>query len=613
MDFAYLEQMKKLQSRKQLMKFFCILISIGTIVFCADLLAQRTAETRPLPVFTRVDTVRGMLTPERRCYDVRFYHLDVRIDPAQRSISGSNTIEFTVDSAFDRMQIDLFANLRIDSIVLDGAGRRLLDESSRRPMGLSTRRVVDDSSSGTLRYTRDSNAFFVMLPGILAKGSTHSLKVSYSGNPIVANNPPWQGGFTWKNDSSGNPWAVVTCQVTGASCWWPNKDHQSDEPDSMSISVTVPPGLEDVSNGRLRAVTKLSDGWTRYDWFVSYPINNYNVTVNVGKFAHFSDVYSDGDEHLTLDYYVQPGHLERAKEQFKQAKTMLKSFEKYFGPYPFIRDGYKLIESPHNGMEHQSAVAYGNRFLGGYVGRSSSPVGMKFDFIIVHESAHEWWGNSVTSKDVADMWIHEGFGAYSEALFVEDQFGREDALNYINAKKQNVRNDRPIVGVYNVQNQGSGDMYDKGQLVLNTLRSVIDNDDLWFPLLRGLQETYKYTTITYDTIVAYVNRRTGKDFTYLFDQYLKNAKPPQLEVIARKKGEKITARYRWVADVPDFQMPIKATISGNKYEWLYPKKEWQTIELHIDRPEDFRVAERLFYVEVRLNYGYLDPRLPDQP
>jgi aminopeptidase N len=526
-----------------------------------------------------------MLSPERTCYDVRFYHLDIRIDPGQEFITGTNTIEFTVDSSFDRMQVDLFANMGIDTVLLDGA------------VGV--------------KVDRDSNAFFITVPHRLQRGSRHFVKISYSGHPIVAKNPPWQGGFTWKQDSLGNPWAVVTCQGTGASLWWPNKDHQADEPDSMLISVTVPPGLEDVSNGRLRDRQELADGWTRYDWFVSYPINNYNVTVNIGKFAHLSDIYETADEKLTLDYYVIPDHVDRAREQFKQTKWMLRAFEKYFGPYPFIRDGYKLIEAPHNGMEHQSAIAYGNKFLGGYVGRSSSAVGQKFDFIIVHESAHEWWGNSLTSKDVADMWIHESFGAYAEALFVEDRFGRDEALTYINAKKQNVRNDRPIVGVYNVQNEGSGDMYDKGQLVLNTLRSVIDDDKLWISILRGLQATYRYQTITYDTVVAYINRRTGRDLTYFFEQYLKQTKPPRLEVITRKKGDRVTARFRWAADIPDFRMPIKVQISSGNFQWITPSKEWQTLVLQLDRPEDFRIAGDLFYVDLKLNYGYLDPRLPD--
>lgn len=546
------------------------------IIFTSTLAAQ--------PIFTRADTLRGFLTPERRCYDVRFYDLDIRIDPAQQFISGSNTIHFTVDSSFDRMQVDLFWNMKIEKIVLDGRTE--------------------------VPFTRDSNAFFIHLPRKLEKNSRHRVQIFYSGKPIVAANPPWQGGFTWTKDSSGNPWVVVTCQGTGASLWWPNKDHQADEPDSIAINVTVPPGLMDISNGRLRAQRKLPDNWTRFEWFVSKPINNYNVTVNVGKYAHFSDVYVSGNDRLTLDYYVLPPHVDTAKVVFKQVHGMMAAFEKYFGKYPFYQDGFKLIEAPHNGMEHQSAVAYGNRYTQGYRGRASSEVGLKFDFIIIHETAHEWWGNSVTSKDIADMWIHESFGAYAEALYVEELFGREESLRYINGKKQNVRNDAPIIGIYNVHRRGSGDMYDKGQLVLNTLRSVIDNDSLWFSILRGIQQTYAYQTITADTIFHYINRRTGKDLIYFFNQYLKFSRIPQLEVITRKKGNTVTARYRWVADVPDFRMPIKVTTTDNRYDWIYPTTSWQTLELGLSKPENFKVAADLFYVDLRLNYGYLDPRLP---
>ncbi|HLX11225.1 MAG TPA: M1 family metallopeptidase, partial [Bacteroidota bacterium] len=381
-------------------------------------------------------------------------------------------------------------------------------------------------------------------------------------------------------------------------------------PDSMTISITVPKGLEDVSNGRLRAVTELPNRWTRYDWFVSVPINNYDVTINIGKFTHWHDVYNGitGDT-LSLNYYTLPENVARAKEQFKDVKRMLEAFERYFGPYPFYRDGYKLIESPHNGMEHQTAVAYGNRYTMGYRGRASSPVGLKFDFIIVHESAHEWWGNSITSKDVADMWIHESFGAYAEALFVEYWYGRDQSLAYINGKKWNVRNDSPIIGTYNVQNEGSGDMYDKGQLVLNTLRSVIDNDSLWFTILRGMQKTYKYQTITADTIINYVNAKTGKDLAYFFDQYLRHTKVPELDLFVSQKGNKTTLRYRWNTEVQDFHMPIKVTTADNKLDWITPTKDWQTLPLGDMDPSHFKVADNLFYVNAKISTSYIDPNM----
>jgi aminopeptidase N len=538
------------------------------------------AQPKP-PVFTRADSLRGMWSPERSCYDVTYYHLDVKVNPADQSVRGSNDITFKVVNAFNRMQIDLFKNMEIEKIVLD-------DE-------------------GTVPFDREFNAVFVNLPKTLEKGSVHHIMVFYGGNPTVAKNPPWDGGLTWTKDSTGNPWVVVTCQGTGASLWWPNKDHQADEPDSMLMSITVPKGLMDISNGRLRSTKDLAGGWTRFDWFVSYPINNYCVTINIGKYAHFSDVY--GKNKLTLDYYVLPQDLERAKKTFSQVKTMMEAFEKYFGPYPFYRDGYKLIECPHTGMEHQGAVAYGNRYLGGYRGRAPSEIGLKFDFIIIHESAHEWWGNAVTSKDVADMWIHESFGAYAEALYVEHVWGYQEALRYINGKKPNVRNTDPIIGIYNVQHEGAGDMYDKGQLVLNTLRSVIDNDSLWFSILIGLQDRYRYQTITAEDVFGFVNEKTGKDFTYFFDQYLKMTKIPQLDVRLTFKGDSAFATYRWNAEVKDFHMPVRVTTASNRYEFIYPTTTWQRMSIGKMLPEEFKVEENRFYVTFRLGWSYVDPRL----
>ena len=526
----------------------------------------------------RADTLRGMLTPERTCYDVRWYGLDVRVDPAAKTISGSNTIRFTAVAPSARMQVDLFRDMEIRSAVLDGAD--------------------------SLRYLREFNAVFFQLPHPLTPGTTHDLVIRYDGEPTVARNPPWDGGLIWTKDSTGNPWVAVACEGTGASLWWPCKDHWADKPDSVRIAVTVPPGLEDVSNGRLRSVTTLADGWREYVWAVTYPINNYDVTINVGKFAHFGDTYR-GDETLTLDYYVLPGALERAKEQFTQVKPMLACYEKDFGPYPFARDGYKLIQSPHLGMEHQSAVAYGNGFRNGYRGTASSPWGLKFDFIIIHESAHEWWGNSVTAKDPADMWIHEGFGAHAEAMYVECMFGTKAMLEYVNAKKNQVLNRRPVIGTYNVNNEGSGDMYPKGSLMLNTLRGVLDNDSLWHALIRGIAETYRYRTITTDTIVAYINRHTGTDYTYFFDQYLRYPSIPKLEVVLMAGRKSLRCRYRWRADVKDFRMPIRVTTAPGKLAFIRPTAEWQAMDLGSMDPREFRVDEEWFYVDTQIRTVYL--------
>jgi len=538
-------------------------------------------------VFTRADSLRGMLTPFRTCYDVTYEHLNVRIDPEKKFLSGSNRIFFKAMEDFPVLQVDLFENLNIESIVLDG--------------------------SQPAEYSREHHAVFIRMPSKITRGSTHDLLISYSGSPQEASNPPWDGGFTWTQDQQGNPWVAVTCQGTGASLWWPNKDHQSDEPDSMLLSITVPRGLQNISNGKLRSQTTLSDGWMTYDWFISYPINNYNVTVNIGKFAHFAETFNGEEGEYSLDYFVKPENLEKAKVQFRQVKPMLECFERLFGPFPFPRDGYKLVESPHLGMEHQSAVAYGNSYVQGYRGRASSPVGLKFDFIIIHETAHEWWGNSVTSEDIADMWIHESFGAYAEALYVECLYGREDALTYINGKKFNVRNDSPIIGAYGVHQRGSGDMYDKGQLVLNTLRSVVDNDALWYRIIRGLAEEFRMRIVTAEDIFGYINTKTGTDYSYFFEQYFKKTNLPALQAFVTKKGEEVTLRYRWIADVGDFRMPVKVTTAPGVFAFIEPTTEWKTLRLALKDPAEFQVAEDLFLIDVRVLRSYLDPAAPETP
>ncbi len=584
---------------KRLIPFFLL----TTLLLSQGLFAQEPSHYNWGP-FTQADSLRGYLSPLRTCYNVTYYHLSIAVDTTSRSISGSNTIAFKVVTPFKKMQVDLFANMKVDSIL---------------------------SEDGTpLCYTREFGAVFIDLPHELAGGTQHQIVFYYSGTPQVAVNPPWDGGFIWKRDKHGNPWIMVTCQGTGASLWWPNKDHQSDEPDSMLLSVTVPKGLEDISNGRLRSKVDLPGGKTQYNWFISYPINNYDVTINIGKYTHFSDVYTSRDgSKLTLDYYVMPENIRKAMKHFKsrsfigngiagsrkvgEVKTMLACYERYFGKYPFYRDGYKLIESSHNGMEHQSAVAYGNHYRFGYEGRASSAVGLKFDFIIIHESAHEWWGNSVTSKDLADMWIHESFGAYAEALYVEYNYGHKSALEYINAKKQTVRNDKPIIGPYNVNQEGSGDMYDKGQLVLNTLRDVINNDTLWFSILRGIQGKFAYKTVDADDITDYINQKTGTNYDYFFNQYLRYPDLPEFVAFVTKKGDETVVRYRWQADVDSFRMPIKVTTAKGRFEFVYPTEKWQTIRLKNFDPGDFRTDEDEFFCKTRILRFYIDPKSDVKP
>jgi len=522
--------------------------------------------------YTRADSLRGFLFPQRRCYDVTFYHLDLRINPDSQTISGSNLIAFKVVQDFDSIQIDLFSNFEIHKIVWGNTD---------------------------LQFSREGNAVFVKFPEPLRKGESASVQVYYSGKPKVSQRPPWDDGFVWSKDSSGNHWVGVACQGTGASVWWPNKDHQSDEPDSMLISVTVPPGYMDISNGRLRQVEHLASRvpgisqWVKYTWFVSYPINNYCVTVNIGKYKHLQEVYvRAGGDTLDLDYYILPQNEDKARIHFQQVKPMLKCFEKFFGRFPFDRDGYKLIETPYAGMEHQSAVSYGNKFQNGYYRRSLSGHGMKFDYIIIHESAHEWWGNSITTNDIADMWVHEGFATYAEALYLECMYDYRTSLEYINAWREHIGNSKPIIGPYGVNKPGA-DIYHKTALVLNTLRSVIDNDSLWFSIIHGIQDTFKYKTIDGTDVIDYIKSRAGIELDYFFEQYFHHANLPLLEV----KLDSGKLRYRWKSDVENFKMPVEVTVTPGMYERIYPTAEWGEMSVQVPRDE-FRVEEDRFLVKV---------------
>lgn len=521
--------------------------------------------------FTHADSLRGYVSSYRSCYDVTFYHLDIKIDIKEKAISGANLIRFKSLSDFDKIQVDLFENMNISGILFKGEN---------------------------LSFTRDGNAIFISFPKKIKKGTTEEILISYSGNPQIAQRAPWDGGFVFTKDKNDNDWVAVACQGTGASLWWPVKDHQSDEPDSMAISISVPDTLMEISNGRLLSTEKQADHYIQYNWFVKNPINTYDVTCNIGKYEHFSDQYTSEDgSKLSLDYYVMPYNRDKANKQFEQVKPMLKCFEHYFGKYPFYHDGYKLVESPYLGMEHQSAVAYGNKYLMGYLGFDiwGSGEGMKFDYIIIHESAHEWWGNNVTSKDIADMWIHESFATYSEALYLECMYDQETALKYLNGGRKKVMNREPIIGPYDVNKEGSGEMYQKGSLILNTFRSVLNNDALFFAIIKGLQESWGKKTCTTEDVLTYINQKTGKNYTYFFDQYLRKAAIPTLETEFKNK----TLRYRWVADIPDFKMPVKVSLTKGKWDWIYPTTEWQSIKVNI-KENDFQVDMDHFFIQTDL-------------
>jgi aminopeptidase N len=482
---------------------------------------------------------------------VTFYDLHVRVSPADSSLRGRVGITYRVlreRPAGTELQIDLMQPLQVDSIVQDGRA---------------------------LTYRRDGDAFFVPAAAPQPAGAQRTVTVHYHGRPVVARRPPWDGGIAWARDSLGASWIATANEGIGASVWWPNKDTRADEPDSQRVAVTVPDPLVDVSNGRLRGTTPNGDGTTTYEWFVANPINNYDVAINAARYAHFADTFQGERGTLTLDFWPLAIHADTARKQFAQAKSMLKCFEHWFGPYPWYADGYKLVETPHLGMEHQSAVAYGNRFKNGYSGRDLSGTGwgMTWDFIIVHESGHEWFGNSITAADPADMWVHEGFTNYSEGLFVECQSGKRAGGQYVIGSRRNIRNDRPIVAPYGVNAEGSGDMYYKSGSMLHMIRQLVGDDEKWRSILRGLNATFGHKVVTGAEVQAYVSRRAGMDLAPVFAQYLTTTRIPVLEY----RTTPTSVAYRWRDVVPGFAMPVRVTLGGRPFRWLHPTEEWQTL------------------------------------
>jgi aminopeptidase N len=459
--------------------------------------------------------------------------------------------------------------------------------------------MVQDGAKLVTR--RDSNAFFVTLASAQRVGTRRALTIWYHGKPVVATHAPWDGGFVWAKDSLGNPWTVTAVEGLGASAWWPNKDFGGDEPDSQRVAITVPDSTTDVSNGRLRKTTPNGDGTTTYEWFVTSPINNYNVTVNAGRYAHFADVYRGERGRLTLDFWPLAYHADTARKQFAQVKPMLACFERWFGPFPWYEDGFKLVETPHLGMEHQSAIAYGNHYRNGYLGRDLSHTGhgLKWDFIIIHESAHEWWGNNISMKDAADMWIHESFANYAEAIYTECQEGKTAGAEYARGSRANTQNDRPIIGSYGVNNEGSGDMYYKGGNMLHNIRQVVNDDAKWRAVLRGLQTTFRRQTVTSKQVEDYMSRRSGVDLSKVFTQYLRTAKIPVLEY--KIEGSKLS--YRWTDVIPGFDMPVRVKLSSSGWTRLRPTESWKTATLKLPDPAAFAVDENFYVIPRNVTEG----------
>ncbi|WP_395046850.1 M1 family metallopeptidase [Flavobacterium sp.] len=522
--------------------------------------------TVPKDKFTHRDTLQGGLRAERACFDVQRYDLNIKVNIEEKSIMGYNDITFKVVENTNKIQIDLFENMQVDSIVFN---------------------------TKKLNYKRDEIAVFITFNESLKAGNQEKIRFYYSGKPIIAKKAPWDGGFVFNQDSKGKPWVGVAVQGTGASLWYPVKDSQSDEPDlGATIKVAVPNGLMNVSNGRLIGSEDLKNGYTRWDWEVKSPINTYDITLNIADYAHIHDNHKG----LDLDYYVLRENEEKARKHFEEVKPMMDCFQSKFGKYPFTEDGYKLVETPYLGMEHQSAVAYGNHYLKGYLGNdlSGTGVGLLFDFITIHESGHEWFGNSITSKDIADMWIHEGFTQYSEIVFVECQFGYDKAMEYAYGLRNNVNNDRPIIGQYGVNKEGSGDMYPKGALLINTIRHIINDDEKWWKILLKYSETYRHQIIDTKMVIDFFNQESGMNLTPVFNQYLRYTTIPRLEF--RNSDTKDQFEFAWKTDEPNFEMPIDIVFKNKKVRLMGTNK-WQKLPFKMKYVLQIEVLQNKFYVK----------------
>ena len=528
-------------------KILIFLLLSPVILFSQGIMDDKTE-------FSRQDTLRGSITKERSWWDLNRYHLDISVKPEKKFISGSNKISYTVLESHDLMQIDLQTPL------------------------ILTKAIQDNSE---LEIIHDGNAHFIKLKKKQNVGSKEELIVYYEGNPRVAVRAPWDGGISWEKDKNGNHFIASSCQGLGASVWWPNKDHMYDEPESMLMSVNVPKGLTNVSNGRLVKIDEMSDS-TTFHWEVVNPINNYGVNINIGDYVNFSEIYKGEKGDLDMDYYVLSYNLEKAKVHFVDAIKTMQAFEYWFGPYPFYEDSFKLVEAPYLGMEHQSSVTYGNKYRKGYLGRDLSGTGwgLKFDYIIIHETGHEWFANNITYKDIADMWVHEGFTTYSENLFVDYHFGKKASSEYVIGTRRGIGNKKPIIGPYNVNKGGSGDMYSKGANLLHTLRQVAGNDKVWRNVLRGLNKDFYHKTVTTYEIENYISEKMKINLKPFFNQYLRDIRIPVLEynLIDGKMS------FRWNNVVEGFKMPIDLIvtdhIAGNEEKIrIFPTQKWKSKKL----------------------------------
>lgn len=512
--------------------------------------------------FTKQDTLRGSITPERAWWDLTYYHLDIAVDLDNKFIKGSNTIEYKVLEPNKKLQVDLQSPLKITKVEQNGK---------------------------ELTFSSEGSAHFINLIDKQRKGKINSVKVYYEGNPKEAVRAPWDGGLSWTRDSNGKHFAATSCQGIGASIWWPNKDHMYDEVDSMLISVNVPKGLMNISNGRLTKIEEFEDTNT-YHWYVSNPINNYGVNINIGDYVEFSEVYDGEKGKLDMIYYVLRDNIERAKTQFKDAVKMMDAFEYWFGPYPFYEDSFKIVEVPYLGMEHQSSITYGNKYMKGYLGRDLSRTGwgLKFDYIIIHEAGHEWFANNITYKDIADMWIHESFTTYSENLFLDYHYGKEASSEYVIGTRASISNSAPMIGPYGVNQRGS-DIYSKGANVLHTIRQIADSDEKWRMILRGLNKDFYHQTVETKQIENYISDKMGYDLSTFFDQYLRTTNIPVFEY----KLNDGLLEYKWTNVVDGFKMPVEVFVGDEKIR-LNPTQQTKSIDV---KSEKIRL-DKNYYVNI---------------
>lgn len=504
--------------------------------------AQALTGQKALP--TRADTLRGTITPERAWWDVLHYHLHIAPDLESKTITGTMRLTFGVLSPGQVMQIDLQKPMRIHSAAL--------------------------GADSALTYTQDGNVWYIHLAKAPNPGDTLALTLHYSGKPRVARMPPWDGGWIWRTDRDERPWATVACQGLGASVWYPCKDHQSDEPDlGATIAIEVPPGLKAVANGTLIGTALQANGHTTWTWQVQSPINTYNLVPYIGAYTHWSETWQGEAGPLELSYWVLDYDEQKAHKHFATVPEVLRCLEHWFGPYPFYPDGYKLVQSPHLGMEHQSAIAYGNNFEPGYRGSdlSGSGWGLKWDFIVVHESGHEWYGNNLTTYDLADMWVHESFTSYSETLYIECMYGPDAATDYVVGTRKNIQNDRPVIGPYSVNREGSGDMYYKGANMLHTIRQLFSSTEEFRLMLRDMNSRWRHSIVSSAQVEAFLSKRAGRDLAPIFDQYLRTTLIPVFETAPCEGG----TQYRYTNVVPGFNLPLRL---GNG-TWIHPTAEWQ--------------------------------------